>query len=1756
MKWKQYLAVMTAAAMVISGPAVPMSQVFAADAVAAEVQASDETTDEKVITLPSAGEKLSVEAEDFTLAKKEGNDYIRIAERDWASGGKIVDWFENGNAMSIKFNAPKAGIYAVTATYRSGRKDTDTPNAFEWEGTNVESGSVDVYGEDKATTTHTVTFFVKVTKEGEGTLTFKAGEKAGPQVDKFDIEQAYTLPTGDDTLTVEAEDFTLVPKAGEDTSKHIHVIENTEWASGKKMVSWFEDGDAMYMNFYAPAAGDYSVTATYRSGRLKNNPNEFTWEGTNVESGSVDVYGESGATTTHTVTFTVKVTQAGAGVLKFTATNPKCGGQVDKFEVKKKANVAVEGVTLDQTTATLTAKGQTLQLNANVTPEDASNKKVTFASDKEEVATVDATTGVVTAVANGEAKITATTEDGSKTAVCTVTVDIKDTTQPEDADAPKTWGATPNDEQLWYMKQGTAAFCHFGPNTFNNVEWGENYGTKTPKEIFKLTKKFNAEDLVKAVKEAGFSRLILTAKHHDGFCLWSSQYTDYDIASTDYQGDILEEISDACTKYNLDMGCYLSPWDIHEDKYGCFGDNNNKKNNNNTGTFTDYNKLYVAWINEICQAKKADGSYKYGNNNPNRRSDRFVEWWMDGAQGSASNRQTYDWKAILGAIKNNNPHCQVFGTGKAVNGKNGEEDKKLAGTGGIHWIGNESGWASNETWAKINIGEDYETLPKSDGAYIGVSNGVQWSVPEVDTKMLAGWFWRDSAGDDTTKSESELADIYFRTVGRGATLLMNLSPNKNGEVGETQLNRFKELGKNISDTFKTDLTKASGVTATADSTWKNSDKYGAAKVLDTIPEGEVYDNTYWAPAEGKTTGSLEINLGGLKKFDVVSIEEYIQKGQTIAAFTVEYKDLAGQWHDFASGKTISAKRLCRGETVEGTAIRINITEAKDTPKICNVGVYKASKGFSLSSDGSSEAVPSNLKKVSINDATREGTWNFEKDEDGNANGSAWGDTAGLAATFTFTGTKAWVVGTADPNHGMMDVYIDGKKVDSVNTQKSPRKMGAVLYTTPDLEYGTHTIKLARSTKALGISKIYYADGSGIFTMKQSEYELMYGGTTEVEITRTGGTKGQAKVNYVTQSAGAEQGVNYTDLAGSVTFEDGETSKKITLTGLENEKADRMVDGKDFYFTLTSDNASIGTANYAHITLYNANVEKTAERIAAMDLTGYTDESVKALNDAVTAMKALPSDAAKDKIKEAVKKVLDAKNALEEKENVTPTPDPEPEKEFTLPTGDNTLTVEAEDFTMNPLNGDTKEHVHVEASTWASGGKMVNWFENGDSISMNFNAPEAGEYEVTATYRSGRSEGGTPNAFVWEGTNVESGNQDVYGESGATTTHTVTFTVKVTKAGKGVLTFTASSPKCGPQIDKFEFKKKAETPTPSVVAVTGVSLDKTTAKLTEKGQTVELKATVAPANATNKNVSFKTSDANVATVDAKGKVTAVANGTATITVTTEDGSKTATCTVTVEIPKTPDPTPTPDPVPADLLERVNNEIAAAADKKETDYTADSWKNYQKALEAATNAAKDEKATKADLEKVLENLQAAAAKLQKKAPESETPSTDKQPETPSTDKKPETPSTDSKNPTVGTEAKVGKGIYRITNAKKKTVVLVKPRKANNTSFNVPKSVKLANGRYKVVGIEKNAFKNNRKLKKVVIGSQVTKIGANAFSGAKNLKTITIKSKSLKSVGKNAFKGINKKCKIKVPAKKLNSYKKLLRKKGQKDSVKITK
>lgn len=1116
------------------------------------------------------------------------------------------------------------------------------------------------------------------------------------------------------------------------------------------------------------------------------------------------------------------------------------------------------------------------------------------------------------------------------------------------ASEPESWGALPNDEQLHYMKSGLAAFCHFGPNTFNNVEWGENYGTREPSDIFKLDQKFDAEGLVSAVKDAGFSRIMLTVKHHDGFGLWDSELTDYDIGSTPYDGDILEELSDACTKYNLDMGCYLSPWDIHEDKYGCFGDNNNREN---YAGYTDYNKLYQDEIKEICTAKKEDGSYKYGNNNPDRRSDRFIEWWMDGAQGSASNIQTYDWPGIFEAIRGENPSCQIFGTHKA--------GAELGSTGGVHWIGNEAGTASDNTWAKVNRGENYETYSTAGGGNNGIYNGDKWSVPEADVRILPGWFWRDAAPDSTVKSASQLGDIYFNTVGHGAALLLNLSPNKTGAVGEEQMDRFREFGENIKETFDEDFTKAAGVTALATSVWGNSKEFSPSNVLDEIPDGEVYDNTYWAPQEGETTGTLEIDLGGIRTFDVVSIEEYIQKGQAISSFSVEYKDVTGSWEPFGEGKTISSKRLCRTAPVSGTAVRINILSSYATPMINNVGVFKAAEGFELEGSGAVK-LPNNLVPIPITEFDLDSSWTLE-----NNNTSAWSNaTKKGEASFTFTGTQAWILGTKDPNHGTMDVYIDGEKEATVNTAAESRALGQLLYVTPELSYGAHTVRMVCTNKAIGLSEAQYTDGSGIFEMKQTECSLLYGATTEVEIVRRAGSRGAVSVSYSTQSAGAEQGVNYVNLTDTVTFKEGETSKKITLTGLDN---DRSTDGKDFYFTLMkTGDASIGTLSSTHVTLYTVNADKILADCEAINIDQYKNAGADAFLEALAVLKAYKASgiASEQVIKQAALDLFNAKNALEERDGFTA------EDPYVFPSGVNEdKVIEAEEFILD-ASGAVNPDNYVRITT-KDYGTIVDWFEEGNKIKLPFYAAGAGTYRISASYRSGRTQGGpNPNAFNWSGTNVEAGSLDVYGEENATEDHIAEMLVKVTAAGAGELVFTADS-KGGPNIDKFEIRYMDAATNP--VTVQSIRLNKAEMKLTAEKSYDVLVATVLPVNATEKSVAFKSSDPSVAQVDSNGVVRGLKDGTAVITAVSKDGSKTAECTVTVDIERA-----------AKLLE-LDAAVAAAKavrDAGQGSYTKESWDAFVAAYDRA--AARQADASLQVLSALLAGLNQAKAALSVQAP----------------------------------------------------------------------------------------------------------------------------------------------------------------------------
>lgn len=368
--------------------------------------------------------------------------------------------------------------------------------------------------------------------------------------------------------------------------------------------------------------------------------------------------------------------------------------------------------------------------------------------------------------------------------------DLHGKTNPPEADA-----VLPDANQLRYQKEELAAFCHFGPNTFNEIEWGEQYGSRSPGEIFTLRKDFDSETLVKTLKEAGFKKLIVTAKHHDGFCVWDSRYTDYDVRSSGYidsngQSDILAEISAACTKEGLDMGLYLSPWDIHEPSYGYKDEGGNPTTPDKDAL--DYNDFYNNQLEEILS------NPIYGNDG------KFVEVWMDGAKGSGANAQEYDFQRWFDTIQKyegkaagRDADCLLFGAQAYTT---------------VRWIGNELGIAGKDTWSKskVDLANNSIDSNQQGSATVGFEDGNKWTVPEADARITSGWFW--GTQKNTPKSMEELSNMYFESVGHNATLLLNVPPNTEGSIDDAIVKRIQEFGDNIKKTFATNLIQQEGAT--------------------------------------------------------------------------------------------------------------------------------------------------------------------------------------------------------------------------------------------------------------------------------------------------------------------------------------------------------------------------------------------------------------------------------------------------------------------------------------------------------------------------------------------------------------------------------------------------------------------------------------------------------------------------------------------------------------------------------------------------------------------------------------------------------------------------------------------------------------------------------------------------------------------------------------------------------------------------------
>lgn len=460
------------------------------------------------------------------------------------------------------------------------------------------------------------------------------------------------------------------------------------------------------------------------------------------------------------------------------------------------------------------------------------------------------------------------------------------------ATAPDAVLPVPSTAQMAWHEMETNAFVHFTINTFTDKEWG--YGDERP-ALFNPSET-NVEQWVTTLKEAGFKGVILTTKHHDGFCLWPSKFTDHSIKNSPYKdgkGDLVREVSDACKKHGLKFGIYVSPWDRNRADYGspsyvAYYRNQLKE------LFTTYGPVFEMWFDG---ANGGDGYY--GGANEKRKID-----------GSTY----YDWPTTLNMVRELEPDVIFFSD---------------AGPG-VRWVGNEKGIAGETNWNMITP----DTLFAGKGGIeklleTGNENGSHWIPAEVDVSIRPGWFYH-AKEDSLVKSAEKLFDIYLSSVGRGSTLLLNIPPDKRGLIHENDVQALKDWRALVDNEFKTNL--AAGAKADASSFRGNTDLYNASMVTDGNKE------TYWTTDDEVASGSVEIDLDGEKTVKYVLLQEYIKLGQRVKQFNVEaWKN--NRWEKISDATTIGYKRILKFDPVSTDKIRVNITESKACPLISNIAIY-------------------------------------------------------------------------------------------------------------------------------------------------------------------------------------------------------------------------------------------------------------------------------------------------------------------------------------------------------------------------------------------------------------------------------------------------------------------------------------------------------------------------------------------------------------------------------------------------------------------------------------------------------------------------------------------------------------------------------------------------------------------------------------------------------------------------------------------------
>ena len=456
--------------------------------------------------------------------------------------------------------------------------------------------------------------------------------------------------------------------------------------------------------------------------------------------------------------------------------------------------------------------------------------------------------------------------------------------------APQPSDPVPTKQQLEWQRLETYAFVHFGLNTFNDLEWG--YGN-TPASTFNPIE-LDCEQWVQTFKACGMKAVILTAKHHDGFCLWPTATTDYNISNSSYKdgkGDLVKELSEACHKYGLKFGLYLSPWDRHNAEYGKDG----------------YVEIYHKQIEELTK--------NYGE---------LFEFWFDGANGgngwyggaeetrSIVASEYYDYERARNTIWVNHPDAMIFGGAVPT----------------IRWVGNEQGWASDTQWSSVKMSnmDDCDYLTRGD------QNGDVWLPAEVDVSIRPGWFYHKRE-DHQVKSLEKLVDIYYRSVGHNANLLLNFPINLDGRISKMDSIRAMEWYETVQQDLNDNLLKSCNVSANN----TRSKRFGAENV-----NMDDYDR-YWSVDDGVKKAELVFEFPERTAVNQVLLQEYIPNGQNVSSFSLE-RFINGKWlpiEAYDNMTTIGYKRIVRFHTVKMDKLRIRFKTCKGTLSISNVAAFCA-----------------------------------------------------------------------------------------------------------------------------------------------------------------------------------------------------------------------------------------------------------------------------------------------------------------------------------------------------------------------------------------------------------------------------------------------------------------------------------------------------------------------------------------------------------------------------------------------------------------------------------------------------------------------------------------------------------------------------------------------------------------------------------------------------------------------------------------------